>query len=67
MADDPAGGNPEACPQRIAADLSRLCHLGGGELDQIQFLLGHPSTPTAERYLGFKHISGWTTMAHLMS
>ena len=33
---------------------ARLCHLSGGELDQIQFLLGHVSIQTAERYLGCK-------------
>jgi hypothetical protein len=29
-------------------------HLAGGELDQIQFLLGHVSIQTPERYLGCK-------------
>jgi integrase len=33
---------------------ARLCHASGGELEQIQFLLGHVSVQTAERYLGCK-------------
>jgi site-specific recombinase XerD len=31
-----------------------LCHLAGGELEQIQFLLGHVSVQTTEHYLGCK-------------
>jgi integrase len=38
-------------PRRTCA---RLCHLAGGELDQTQFLLGHVSIQTTERYLGCK-------------
>jgi site-specific recombinase XerD len=30
------------------------CHLAGGELEQIQFLLGHVSVQTTERYPGCK-------------
>ncbi len=33
---------------------ARLCHVAGGELDQIQFLLGPVSILTTERYLGCK-------------
>ena len=33
---------------------ARLCHLAGGDLDQIQFPLGQVSIRTTERYLGCK-------------
>lgn len=32
----------------------KLCHVCGGELEQIQFLRGHVSVQTTERYLGCK-------------
>lgn len=33
---------------------ARLCHGYGGELEQIQFLLGHASVQTTEWYIGCK-------------
>jgi integrase len=39
-------------PHDLRRTCARLCHLAGGELDQIQFLLGHVSIQTTERYLG---------------
>jgi site-specific recombinase XerD len=41
-------------PHNLHRACARLCHAAGGELEQIQFLLGHVSTQTTERYLGCK-------------
>jgi integrase len=41
-------------PHDSRGTCARLCDLAGGELDQIQFLLGHVSIQTTERYLGSK-------------
>ena len=41
-------------PHDLRRTCARLCHQAGGELDQIQFLLGHVSIQTTERYLGCK-------------
>jgi integrase len=41
-------------PHDLRRTCARLCHLAGGELEQIQFLLGHVSVETTERYLGCK-------------
>src|SRR5258708_40131922 len=37
---------------------AKLCHSSGGEVEQIQFLLGHVSVQTTERYLGCKQNLG---------
>ena len=41
-------------PHDLRRTCARLCHAAGGELEQIQFLLGHVSIQTTERYLGCK-------------
>jgi hypothetical protein len=41
-------------PHDLRRTCARLCHLAGGELDQIQFLLEHVSIQTTERYLRCK-------------
>ncbi len=37
-------------PHDLRRTCARLCHEAGGELEQIQFLLGHVSVQTTERY-----------------
>ena len=41
-------------PHDLRRSRAKLCHSAGGELDQIQFLLGHVSVQTTERYFGCK-------------
>lgn len=41
-------------PHDLRRTCARLCHGSGGELEQIQFLLGHASVQTTERYVGCK-------------
>jgi len=41
-------------PHDLRRSCARLCHGSGGELEQIQFLLGHASVQTTERYIGCK-------------
>jgi site-specific recombinase XerD len=47
-------GIERAAPHDLRRTCARLCHVAGGELEQIQFLLGHVSVQTTERYLGCK-------------
>jgi integrase len=37
-------------PHDLRRTCARLCHQAGGELEQIQFLLGHVPIQTTERY-----------------
>ncbi len=41
-------------PHDLRRTCAKLCHESGGELEQIQFLLGHVSIQTTEQYLGCK-------------
>ena len=41
-------------PHDLRRSCARFCHSAGGELEQIQFLLGHASVLTTERYIGCK-------------
>jgi site-specific recombinase XerD len=47
-------GIKNLAPHDLRRTCARLCHLAGGELEQIQFLLGHASVQTTEQYLGCK-------------
>ena len=52
-------GIEHLAPHDLRRTCARLCHAAGGELEQIQFLLGHASVQTTERYIGcrqkFRH------------
>ena len=48
-------GSAHSCRSWVTKSSWRtLCHVNGGELEQVQFLLGHASVLTTERYLGCK-------------
>ena len=43
-------GLERIAPHDLRRTCAKLCHDSGGELEQIQFLLGHASVQTTERY-----------------
>jgi site-specific recombinase XerD len=45
-------GIDNLAPHDLRRTCAQVCHSSGGELEQIQFLLGHRSVETTERYLG---------------
>jgi integrase len=47
-------GIPKLAPHDLRRTCAKLCRASGGDLEQIQFLLGHASIQTTERYLGTK-------------
>jgi integrase/recombinase XerD len=49
-----ATGHPELTPHDLRRTCAKLCRKAGGDLEQIQLLLGHASIQTTERYLGTK-------------
>jgi integrase len=51
-------GLEHIAPHDLRRTCAKLCHTAGGELEQIQFLLGHASVLTTERYLGCKQNLG---------
>jgi site-specific recombinase XerC len=52
------GDLEHVAPHDLRRTCARLCHSSGGELEQIQFLLGHSSVQTTERYLDCKQNLG---------
>ena len=51
-------GIENVAPHDLRRTCAKLCHSAGGELEQIQFLLGHSSVQTTEKYLGCKQNLG---------
>ena len=47
-------GLARIAPHHLRRSCARLCHAAGGEMEQIQFLLGHVSVQTTGKYLGSK-------------
>lgn len=45
-------GVSKLAPHDLRRSWARLCRAAGGELEHIQFLLGHVAVQTTERYLG---------------
>jgi integrase len=54
-----SAGIDKLAPHDLRRTCARLCYLAGGELDQIQFLLGHLSIQTTERSLGCRQKLRW--------
>jgi site-specific recombinase XerD len=51
-------GIDKLAPHDLRRSCARMCHTAGGEIEQIQFLLGHASVQTTERYIGCKQKLG---------
>ena len=47
-----AGLAHKLAPHDMRRTCAKLCRESGGDLEEIQFLLGHASIQTTERYLG---------------
>ncbi|PYV05216.1 MAG: integrase, partial [Acidobacteria bacterium] len=54
MTDAAKLGLSKIAPHDLRRSCARLCYDAGGELEQIQFLLGQVSVQTTEKYLGCK-------------
>jgi integrase len=51
-------GIEKVAPHDLRRSCACMCHAAGGEIEQIQFLLGHASVQTTERYIGCKQKLG---------
>jgi len=51
-------GIEKLAPHDLRRSCARMCHAAGGEIEPIQFLLGHASVQTTERYIGCKQKLG---------
>jgi site-specific recombinase XerD len=49
-----AAGVPGIARHELRRSCAKMCRVAGGELEQIQLLLGHSSAQATERYLGTK-------------
>jgi integrase len=52
-------GVPGIAPHDLRRTCAKLCRAAGGELEQIQLLLGHASVQTTERYLDVLTVINW--------
>jgi integrase len=52
-------GLQHIAPHDLRRTCAKLGHTSGSEIEQIQFLLGHASIQTTERYLGCKQNLGY--------
>src|ERR1035437_7457840 len=49
-----AAGVSGIAPHDLRRTCAKMCRAAGGELEQIQLLLGHAAVQSTERYLGTK-------------
>jgi site-specific recombinase XerD len=56
---------PGLAPHDLRRTCAKLCRAAGGELEQIQLLLGHASIQTTERYLGSRQELAQAVNDHL--
>ena len=58
-------GQPAFAPHDLRRTCAKLCRESGGDLEQIQLLLGHASVQTTERYLGTRQNLAQAVNDHL--